>query len=469
MTHRVTPFSSLNTCLTVQPAQVEALANQDILFNIFCTGVNVPNLLNFSLVNRLWCQVSTHPHLWSAICRQTGIPVPLDTTQSRNAYFCQAGSLVLEKVRRCSVPLIEEIDIKIDFSNCFVHFVDNAYMIVQDKSTISVCSLETGEVINTIAPGQQIFSVCKIQKEIYLSLADRTIQAYSLTMGAQEPLLTIQAHADEDIKSDPYPNEMIYLIANDRWLISRSSKMVKQWDLATGQCVSSISIVDLGVNQLQIDQNKLYATIYSPNGSHSLSSVDLNQCELIFAESIPVSTYYVNICGSSCSYLVDVEQSSDLSDSEESGFNAQSTEIQTLNLRSQQTYSRIQVQTGFSQVTYLKTFSGLAILARDGFDPDKIYNDSMEITDPDVVEIIDLKAGVVLHRIQKHQIHQFGQRWSIDISHATICYATEQGKVVKITFPQEEHIAKKRTNNDVQTIDNKRCKIEGKECSDIGL
>ncbi|MBS0653334.1 MAG: F-box protein [Verrucomicrobia bacterium] len=462
MAHRITPRLFPSNDLAMQSAQENVFNNQEILFNIFQMIVTASEMSRVSLVSRLWCQVSSNSHLWSAICYQTGIPVPLDVRQSRNAYCCQAGSLFLSKVRGCTTPLIQEMDIKLDFSNCHVHFVEDAYLIVQHESEISICSLKNGEVTKKIAPGQKILFACTSQKEIYLSLDDRTIQAYSLTDEKQTPFLTIQAHTDEDIKSDPFPFNMIQLLANDRWLISRSSKMIKQWDRMSGECVSSAEAT--GVSHLQIDQNKLYVTIYKRNPGHLLAVVDLNQCLLNFENGKCVPDLNVHVNGNSYSYIENEDGYLSLSDSEESSEVDFSLKIRTLNFHSMQASTTVVSHGGFHRPNNLIAFNGLAILARDGYDPNEIYDDSMTITDPDVIELIDLQANAPLHCIQKHHIHGNHNQWSIAIFQDTILYATEQNQVVKITFPQtEDKVRMKRPNNFDPPFnkDNKRFKSEG--------
>jgi WD40 repeat protein len=436
---------SLSTTHSTASVITNDFENEDIIYNIFkCFVPDIKELARLSLVNRLWHRVASRPTFWQPICIQTGIAIPFDVNRSRNAYNYEAKSLLREKVKACQVPSVQIVNSPVNLSEKCVHFVQDAYFIVQDEYTVTICDLNTGQIVQSISTSQKILSVCTSQKKVYLSLTDRLIQGYDLLGQTQEPILVLDGHKDDDILNDHYPNFMIQLFANDQWLISCSSKTIKQWNSTTGCCVSSIPAVN--VHSLQINQNTLYQVHY---GRHlaELSCIKLDDCDLTRLTTISLQQTHlrhsdVHIDGNNCSFIVRVtpEPAVNLAEDSESDTELIDLDyITVLNLSSDKQSAILILEDAFYSKPYLKTVDKLAIMALAGRCSDEINGDS----DPDTIQLFDLESGKLLHRIEESYIHLFNNQWSIATFHDTILYATQENQIVKITFQNMDTLLKK--------------------------
>lgn len=394
------------------------------------------------LVCKEWKHVTETHNFWAKIFSNAGIPLPLNQkAHLKEAYGYTEGSLLVHKIRTCKENFVEKFDVKIDFSKYTnVQFIEDSYVIAYSESEICISTLENEPLTKIFKCPSAIRSLCTFQKNIYCSFKNGQIAAYAIEK--EEPIYFIEAPSDYNVYGP------IQVLANEKWLVSSSSHIIKKWDRETGKLVSSYHIPS-NVQHLKIQTNKLYFTSFSLTG-RSLYFWDLcssDKPEFIRFINIDIS----NLCmqGNKGFYLYREEQN----DNEEIDSRGERNEnieesstqphsydfsdvivifdLDPLNFKYEVSYSL--KTAGFHVDPFLFCLKDLAILARDAFDPEKNYEDDMAIEDSPLLEFFDLKNNKHLWTIQD-EIHASSNQYLFSVFQDTVLYATTDNKVVRVRF-----------------------------------
>lgn len=414
---------------------------EDTLFNIFKFLPSREEIATLSLVNRFWYQVSSQPYVWLPLCQQKGVPFP-----SKKNYQYQCESLLLEKIRICHEPFIQEIALEIDLQNYpHIDFVENSHFIARNDFVICICCVSKGKLVKKIVTESKILSLCTSQSEIYVFLANGLIDAYHLKDVAESPFLQMNASV-EDLKNEQSHSEEVQLFANHEWLFSHAFGYIRQWDRLTGKRIISRPLQDK-INILQTVQDKIYAlthdshfnldcliTIDLKNGQFEIkidniknlpsnaSSLSLNHPEFLYLREMPPPLSYRSLSSS------------------DKELNDTKVKIVKIDLDNA-LWSFIPIHSvGRMHSAYLKTFRDVAILV---YDPDSDVSENQIDRPPnkDVIEVIDLQTQEVKHRFSNHTLlSKSNNHWSVTIFHDTIVYVTADNKIVTITFSKKRKL-----------------------------
>lgn len=408
----------------------------DIILFIFSNTLNDVNTCHetyhsLSLVSSQWKKFSETPLLWKSLFIQAAIPIPNNPAIHlfRNLSF-QIGSLFAHNARACENFATEEFNLNIDLSICNkVLFFEDSHLIAFNENRVFISPFENPSDLKTVTFPSKISSSCLLEKIVYCTFANGQIHAFSID-NPDCGIFTIDAHVNEH-----KGNISIEVLANDTWLISVSKKKIKQWDRKTGTLIKAYdSPDDLCHSTVQIDVNKLYWNTFSIENGRDLHYLDLSDGTSDCIRELENKISNFNAGHNRGAYIIEISPEEMDDSEEESSNNLYKNYIVTFDLSTLKFVYHPIKTAGFSTAPKMIFLKNLAILARDGYNPDKIYSEDMLIEDLDIVEVFDLKTDKYLHSIQKHMIH-FTSTWSIATFQDTILYATNENKVIKVIFP----------------------------------
>lgn len=432
-------------------AQTSVLVNRstplsrDLLSFIFEYLGSVNTLHQASLVCREWELITKMPQFWRGIFSQAGIFIPLNPLRDfhhahslfHSVLEGQTGHILRKNMLSCQSPSFEEISLNIDFSKCsHVYFYKDSHVIAHNQKEILVSPLFPPP--NTLPKqytfGEDILSLCTTEGVVYCCLNNGWVVAFSIDHGIGDNLIfSFEALSREEIRSHTFPMSSVNILANDRWLITTTGSLTKQFDRLTGELIYTF-VTSYIIRNPQIDNDKFYWTCSLPRDPTRLLYLDLNErTEKIVYRDLPSIISTLHICGNRAFYLAATIPAFFFDSDSVKGniqyiiksFDLNSLELDLSYPMSMQEYHKS---------SHLIIVSNLAIVARRGFDPGNIYNDNRNTTYPGVLECIDLQSGTCLYLTKNYSIHSF----STVFFQNTILFATDD-KIVKMTFPLPPH------------------------------
>lgn len=383
-----------------------------------------------SLVCREWKQIIDSPLLWKCIFERSGFSLPRNPQINLAQAFCdQMQFHLVKKMRACTTPLLQEINVPIQFNNYDdIQFIEDSHVFVYKDHVISICNLDHPEkLIKIILPSPiSVISACTEDTMIYCCLENGEIHVCSSIDKPVSSLLIKNSFSEDQDTIDT-------LLANNKWLIGCTGNVIKQWDMEKGTLVATHSRKN-SIMHVQIDLNKLYWTEESSAGELYLYSLDLCKGTITtLSDNIESTAANIKICGNKCFYFAKA-----LYDSEDasSDWDAHSEEDQyspykliCLDMRTQDSEELYTINMSGSDLEpHLSVFNDLAIIAHD---------DRLEDNQPSspILKCIDLQQGKCLHSLLFQEGNDFIEEFFISVFNNKILYVKED-KIVKMSFPK---------------------------------